>query len=281
MTRFFNYLTGFLWLFALLLWTRLRKKSPSPQWPKQPWILGHRGARALAPENTLSSFRLAMEHGADGVEFDVILSKDCVPMVIHDDTLERTTNGHGLVTDLSAQELKNLDATKIMPQFTKEGVPSLAETLSALPGGTITNIELKSPGRFAKAALVEKVLSVARLHQDRLIIIFSSFDGEILSLLRAQKPNYLISLLLCNRDHHWPWALKYWHHIQPDALHLPPSLATNTILSLAKKAQLPVAIWTINDPMVAHNYFAHGVSGIFTDRVPEVVSLKVSIPQHG
>jgi glycerophosphoryl diester phosphodiesterase len=274
MTKIFHYIIGSLWLLTLLLAARWRKKSSPSKWPAKKWILGHRGARAIAPENTIASFRKAMECGADGVEFDVILSKDAVPVVIHDDTLERTTNGTGMVSNYTAMELAKLDATKLIPGFTKEGVPSLADSLASLPDGAITNIELKSAGRFTRSLLVEKVLFIAQKHEHRLVIIFSSFDGELLSLLRARAPHHTISLLLSPRDHHWPWSLKYWNAIKPDALHLPPQLAGTITQALAQKARLPVAIWTVNDPLDAKKYFDQGVNGIFTDRVPEIIQAR-------
>lgn len=243
---------------------KIRALSPIP------WILGHRGARSCAPENTLISFQKAFELGAHGVEFDVIMSKDGIPVIIHDETLERTTNGHGLVADHTARDLQNLDATKLMPGFLKEGVPTLSQTLSAMPDQAIVNIELKSEGHFSKADFVQAVHQEALQHDSRLRIIYSSFDGEVLAHLRTLAPDAFISLLLCPRDHNWPSALQFWRPIKPDALHIPPSMATKRFLQHAARAKLPVAVWTINDPKLAKILIAQGVMGIFTDHVSEI-----------
>jgi glycerophosphoryl diester phosphodiesterase len=260
---------GQIWLLFLLFFYGIKGKKTHPQWPKQFFILGHRGCRAVAPENTLSSFKMAIEHGAKGVEFDITLSKDLVPVVIHDDTLERTTNGHGLVGEYTAQELSNLDATKVMPLAIKEGVPSLKETLNALPNGSIANIELKN-SKFSKALFIEKVWAVAKEHENRLIILFSSFDGELLSILRTIHPNAIICLLLSQHDSHWLTSLLFWQKISPNALHLPKSLAKPFILKAAAWAQLPIAIWTVNDPYLALYYYQKKIAGIFTDDVNKI-----------
>lgn len=259
----------YLWLYILRRYfTKPKAKAPLGH---NPWILGHRGARSCAPENTLISFQKAFELGADGVEFDVIMSRDGVPVIIHDDTLERTTNGHGLVADHTAFDLHNLDATTLMPGFLKEGVPTLRKTLSTLPDKAIVNIELKSEGHFSKADFVKAAFQEAFQHETRLKIIYSSFDGEVLANLRTLVPDAFISLLVCPHDHNWPSALQFWHRIQPDALHIPASMATERFLQHAARAKLPVAVWTINDPKLAKKLLAQGVMGIFTDHVAEIV----------
>src|SRR5436853_1370309 len=123
-------------------------------YPHVPLVLGHRGASGYAPENTLSAFNLAMDQGADGVELDVTLSADGVPVVIHDDTLDRTTSGHGPVGALTLAQLKRLDAgyaAQFGKQFAGERLPTLAEVFAAYGQRTFINVELKhdhSPGRL-------------------------------------------------------------------------------------------------------------------------------------
>lgn len=274
MMNFLKNIFGFLWLYTLLGIEIFKRPTRSFGWPKKQWVLGHRGARASAPENTLVSFRLAKELGADGVEFDVTMSKDAVPVVIHDNTLERTTNGKGLVSNYSARELSKLNATKLATGFLEEGVPSLSEALQSFPDGFIVNIELKNPGLFTKFQFAEKVLSIALPHERRLIIIFSSFDGEILCMLRNLKPSLIISLLLSPREKHWPSSLSYWRHIKPDALHVPPILVNRIMVFMAKKANLPLSVWTVNDPEKVRRYFKQGISGVFTDHVAEIIANK-------
>jgi glycerophosphoryl diester phosphodiesterase len=256
----------------LLAFRRVKRLRLNKKWPNKMWILGHRGARAIAPENTLSSFRLAIDFGAHGIECDIFLSRDGVPVVIHDETVNRTTNGQGAVKDLTSQELAELNATKLKPGFIKEGIPTLEETLAMLPDHAIANIELKESGNFSRVVFIEKVNEVIKNHNDRLCIIVSSFDGELLAVMRKKAPHSLISLLLSPKDIHWPWSLKYINDIIPDALHLPPSMAMWWVRRLAQKAKVRVAIWTINDPLDVKKWLDRGINGIFTDKVPEIVN---------
>lgn len=243
------------------------------KFPHHLWILGHRGARSLAPENTLSSFCLAMEHGADGVEFDVMPSRDGIPMVIHDETLERTTNGSGFVWHYDARDLGELDATKLKPGCAKVGVPTLEETLAVLPDGALVNVELKNHGHLSKQHFVENVLRTLRTHENRLTLLISSFDSELLLIMRSLDADYLIAQLLAKREGHWRCALNNLRRLNPDALNVSPDLATTTVMVLARLLRMRVAVWTINDEDQARDLIKIGVAGIFTDNVPEMVNV--------
>jgi glycerophosphoryl diester phosphodiesterase len=108
-------------------------------------------------------------------------------------------------------------------------------------------------------------------HQDRLLLIVSSFDGELLRIFQRHNKNVLIALLLSRRDPYWLASLRQIHEIKPDALHLTPDLFTFTMRLLAWCAQMRIALWTINDREQAKIYFNRGVDAIFTDNVPEIV----------
>lgn len=259
-------------LLSLLSARKSSVQARRQQWPQKKWILGHRGARAIAPENTLTAFKLAMECGADGVELDVFLSRDGIPVVIHDETLERTTNKKGAVQDLTAAELAQLDASRSMTGFAKEGVPTLSEVLNLLPDGAMVNVELKGAGRFSKHVLVHKVIDILKPHANRLCIIVSSFDGALLKLFRRIDDSFLIALLLSPRDKHWPWSAFHLRAIAPDALHIPPQLAKTFLYNLARRANMRIAIWTVNDIKDAKHWLEADVDGIFTDSVHEIAS---------
>ena len=244
-----------------------KNRAEDKSWPDYQWILGHRGARAESPENTLPAFKLSMDLHADGIEFDVSLSKDFMPVVIHDHTVDRTTFGQGKVKDLSWDELSKLDASKPISDHAPTGVPNLKQTLELLPDEAIANIELKFSGNFSKAAFIDSVLKIIKDQGNRLKIIVSSFDGELLSILRKKEPKILISLILSPKDKHWPTALGYLPSIMPQGLHLSGSLISPFILWLIKRAGLKVGIWTINDIKTAQKLLAMGVDGIFTDQV--------------
>ena len=111
---------------------------------KRPWIVAHRGYRGLYPENTLAAFEGAITAGADMIELDVCLTRDRVPVVIHDKTLYRTTDGKGLVSEHSLSELKELDAGSwFSAEFKGEAIPTLEELLQLVRGKILVNIEIK------------------------------------------------------------------------------------------------------------------------------------------
>ena len=110
----------------------------------RPWVVAHRGYSGLYPENTASAFEAAIGAGADMIELDVCLTKDRIPVVIHDQTLERTTDGHGLVSEFTLSELKKLDAGSwFSPKFKGESIPTLEEILLQIRGKISVNIEIK------------------------------------------------------------------------------------------------------------------------------------------
>ena len=111
----------------------------------RPLIYAHRGASALAPENTLAAFLLAQRLGADGIELDVMLTADNQLIVIHDDTVDRTTNGHGKVAEMPLAALRDLDAGSYFGEaYRGEKLPTLAEVYEALGGKLRINVELKN-----------------------------------------------------------------------------------------------------------------------------------------
>jgi glycerophosphoryl diester phosphodiesterase len=164
-------------------------------YPQTPLILGHRGAAAYAPENTLAAFRRALELGADGFELDVTLSADGVPVVIHDDTVDRTTDGSGAVARLTLAQLKQLSAgKKFGPEFAGEHVPTLAEVFAAFSQPAIINVELKrdpSPGR----ELAAKVVALIHEHQVARRVILSSFYYDNLQRIKQLDAALPVGLL--------------------------------------------------------------------------------------
>ncbi len=267
-----NVIDSLLFYAALVQCMSKGKRRNCRSLPKRQCILGHRGARKIAPENTLSSLKLAMKHGADGVEFDVLLSHDGIPVVIHDDTLERTTDGHGKVADHTQQQLADVDATKLMPGFSKEGIPSLQMALDIMPDQALVNVELKGSGSFSKSYFVDRVLEDIKPHSKRLQILVSSFDSELIRLLRARGVDFLLALLLSPREVNYRTSLKDLPKLMPDALNLAVDMASPLALFLARRANFLLGLWTVNDIAIAHRWYDRGVDIIFTDFVPEVVT---------
>ncbi len=234
---------------------------------KFPIIFAHRGANQLAPENTLAAFQLAHDLGAQAFEFDVQLSKDLVPVVIHDETLERTTDGAGFVADKTFTQLKKLDAGSwFANEYSHETIPSFAEVLKRLiPWGAYLNVELKENQIGAKA-LVDQTLEVLRqLHCPKDQVFLSSFSEEMMRLLVQKKQEYPLAWLVDEVNPKAYTFAKDWRcmsiHPNVEILQLPNS----TFIKEMKENGLKIFSYTVNDPETAKALVAQGLDGFFTD----------------
>ena len=168
-------------------------------------IYGHRGASAHAPENTLEAFALSMEMGADGFELDVHMSKDGELVVIHDETVDRTTDGTGFVRDLTLQQLKELDASASMEGFRNCRIPTLREVFTLVQDTDhIVNVEIKTdecdyPGIEEKCLALAKEMGVevqvlygGSVNKDNYIDLLSSrADGFLLGGVSLKVDDYI------------------------------------------------------------------------------------------
>lgn len=225
--------------------------------------LAHRGARRVAPENTLPAFTQAMAVGADGIELDVQLSADGVLFVLHDETLAGTTNGTGRATHLPIAALKELDAgTHFDPAWRGTPIPTLDEVFDTLPPTAYVNIELKRDA-FARDGLEQAIVAfIARRNLAHRIIV-SSFN--LIILWRLRDAPFPLGLLYAPD---MPPALAQGqarHTLRLDALH-PYFGQIGTRLPT-----LPLNTWTVNDPADMRRLLALGVNAIITD-VPDVLA---------
>ena len=231
----------------------------------QPVIFAHRGACAHAPENTLASFELALAQQADAIELDVKLSADGQVVVIHDPTVDRTTNGKGKVRDLTLTQLKALDAGSFFSrQFTGEKIPTLEEVFEAVGKRTLINIELTNYNT-PRDALVETVCMLVKTHQMQKRIIFSSFFASNLSKARSYLPEVPRGLLAMD-GFLGVWARSFGFSFgKYDALH--PNLKDITQQETTRVHRLKrrVHVWTVNREQDMRRLFNWGVDGIFTD----------------
>ncbi len=230
--------------------------------------VAHRGYSAVAPENTLPAFAAAVLGGATFVEFDVRTTADGVPVVIHDRTVDRTTDGSGHVWDLTAAEIAALDAGSwFSPAYAGVGVPTLEATLDLLlPAAPDLLLEIKRP---ATAAEVEQILELVgkRGLLDRTVV--QSFDPEVVRTVREVAPGVRRGLL----------RLRFEADTQPLAEELEvvccnPSVADvlgdpATVASLIA-AGIDVLPWTANDMTEWPSLADTGVAGLITDRVAEL-----------
>ena len=217
--------------------------------------IGHRGACGYAPENTLLSLRKALELGVDGIEFDVHVCKGGDVVVMHDDTLERTTSGRGKVADHTLAELKTLDAGQ------GQRVPTLEEFIRAAQGRTLY-IELKEPDSMQPVAdIVTRFVEKEGLRYEQLVVI--SFLFDTLSELKRRYPDILTGVgvegaladdFMAQARDAGMWA------INPDIAEL-----TQDFVDAAHAHDLKVLTWTANTPEDIARAKAYGVDGIISD----------------
>ena len=219
-----------------------------------PLIIGHRGAAGLAPENTLPSFALACTHGLHAVELDVYtLEQELI--VIHDDTVDRTTNGKGEVAAFSLEALMTLDAGD------GAAVPTLDDVWNLVPGNIGVNIELKGPGTAEPVA--EWLARTAPFPPGRLMI--SSFDHE--ELAHFQQSQAGTDVLLAPLFHRWrEGCVDVARRFETTHINFNHKLLNASRMARLSDARLKVCAYTVNTARRAKQLFDMGVHGIFTDR---------------
>ena len=234
-------------------------------------ILGHRGACGYAPENTLEAFRLALSQGADGYELDVHMTKDGELVVIHDESVDRTTDGTGLVRDLTLAEIKALDASCGMEAYRGAKIPTLREALELVRDTHHTvNVEIKTDEWFYPE-LEEKCLALVQElgMEDR--IIYSSFNHFTLQKIRALKPDAKTGMLFGDI------MVKAWEYAKPlnvDFLHpMKMNIWVPGFAEETAKAGYGINMWTINDEETMHRCLDCG-AGIITNYPDVAVKLR-------
>jgi glycerophosphoryl diester phosphodiesterase len=235
-------------------------------------IIAHRGASGAAPENTLAAFRAAVALGADGVEFDVQSSRDGVPVVIHDPTLERTTNGRGPVGAATAAELGALEAGAwFSPPVAGERVPTLAAVLALLaPTRLELHLELKT-ARIAYPGLVPAVVRDVRAAGMSARVTLSSFNHHSLLEARRLAPEIACAALLYEALLE-PWRYAQQHGLQ--ALHPQHATVDAVLVSAAHAAGLPVRPYTVDEPQEARRLLELGVDGLITNDPVRLLRLR-------
>lgn len=230
-----------------------------------PRIIGHRGACAYAPENTLASIRKAAAQGARWVEFDVRLTREGDLVLMHDDDVRRTTNGRGRVLDFGRADLAALDAGSWFGgAFAGERVPTLAETIALLAElGLGANIEIKT-GKPEARATAEALARILAAHwRAAAPPLISSFEVPALEAMQAIAPQWPRGLLLKEIGGDWRGMLDRLGAATLNIDHRPLDART---VALARQAGRPVLCYTVNDPARARRLFDWGVSAVFTDR---------------
>ncbi|KXI22761.1 glycerophosphodiester phosphodiesterase family protein [Photobacterium sanguinicancri] len=232
-------------------------------------ISGHRGARALAPENTLAGIKKAAECGATWVEMDVQLSADRVPVMIHDKTVNRCTNGRGSVGKMSLETLKQLDANaKFMGDgkdlYIGEQIPTLQEALLLCDQLDITmNLEIKIHRKAEVLPLVEQIVqTVKQLNFPLDKLVFSSFDLGVLTYCKTLYPEVRRGLITSKNRRNMMGKAQ---DLSLYSIHYAQSKLTESMATKIKTAGLQLHIWTMNEPDKAAMFRSWGVDNIITD----------------
>ena len=230
----------------------------------KPIIIAHRGASAHAPENTLAAFELAAQQGADAIELDAKLSADGHAIVIHDETVDRTTDGHGRATKMTLAALRELDAGGFFSErFRGERIPTLNEVFEAVGKKVLINVELTN---YATPCddLVPKVVDLVKKHSLERRVLFSSFFPHNLRIACRLLPEVSRGLLA------WAgwmgaWARTFGWRGPYQALHPYVTDLSAALVQCVHAKERTVNVWTINNEKSLQRMLDFGVDGIFSD----------------
>jgi glycerophosphoryl diester phosphodiesterase len=244
----------------------MRALSP---WP-YPRKCAHRGAGKRAPENTLAAFRHGFAHGYRMIECDAKLSADGVAFLLHDATLERTTNGHGRADALTWRELSRLDAGGWhSPAYAGEPLPTLAAVARwCIANGVALNIEIKpTPGRERETGAAV-ALDARSLWRDATVPpLLSSFSTDALDAARAAVPELPRAWLCEDVPPDWTTPAQRLGVVALDVRH---DALTEAVVSQVRAAGLRLATWTVNDPVRVAELLRWHVDTVITDEVERI-----------
>ncbi len=234
-------------------------------------IYGHRGAAGTHPENTMIAFRESVRVGADGIELDVQLSKDGEIIVIHDETLERTTTGSGWVKDYTLRELLSLDASYKFPDFGVCKIPSLDEVFSwAQSNAVVINIELKNTS-VPYLGLEEKVIELIRRYRFEKRVVISSFNHSSLTKCNNIAPEISLGVLYHEKIFE-PWI--YAKNIGGNSIHPNYKAISKSVIIKSMQNGIEVRPYTVNSQKDITKLLLIKCSALITDYPEKAVALR-------
>jgi glycerophosphoryl diester phosphodiesterase len=246
------------------------QRKPLPDCPALPPVIGHRGAAASAPENTLAAFRRARALGCLWVEFDARLTGDDAVILLHDPRLDRTTNGRGRAGRLPLAAIRHYDAGRwFAPDFAGERVPTLDEALPLLSElGLGANIELKAARGRARATAAAVAAALDRCGRHRVPpVLLSSFLPEALAAARDLAPLHPRGLLVRSVPRRWRELAE---RLGCAAIHADQERLHPAIVATIRQAGYPLLAYTVNAPDRARILFEWGVTSVFSD-APDII----------
>lgn len=242
----------------------------------RPRVIAHRGFSAVAPENTLIALRKAIEVGADMVEVDVGLTRDGQVVLLHDETLDRTTNGRGLLSEATFDEVRTLDAGSWFDVvYEGEPVPTLGEALDLVRGRILINLEIKGEAvtEQVEGGIADRVVRAIRGRQMVDQVVISSFEPKALRQTR-QLDTDLRTASLYDRDlHRDQTPLEVMDAVGAQGFNLSRRQVDAEIVALCHRHGRPVAVYTVNKPRTLRRLVALGVDAFFTDHPDRLMAL--------
>lgn len=239
-------------------------------------IFAHRGFPVKAPENTLPSFKLALESGADGIELDVILTKDKQPVVVHDFNLDRTSSIKGEVQSLTLAEIKAADAGSwFSSEYAGVQIPTLQEVFDLIGNQMLINIELKMPIKDRSEHLAQIVVDLVHQNQLTDTVIYSSFNPY--ALFHTKRFDHSASIGLLSTGDTIGRVVNFYYgklRLHPNAYHLDHSHVTEKNIAKAHKKGIQIRSYTVNEVEEMKHFFAWGIDAIFTDNPQLALSVR-------
>ena len=241
----------------------------------RPIIIAHRGASAVAPENTLAAFRQAIDDGADAIEFDVRLTKDGEVVVIHDSRLQRTTDGSGCVRKSTWKEIRNLNAGSwFHRRFAKEKIPALEDVLALVNGRIGVNIEIKAdrhdPG---KLEIVDRCCNIIRQYRTQHALLLSSFDYPFLKQARNIFPTISIGILTNPLFSPGDTALRRAKALEARYIIVNGAMLRKRFVQNAHRF-CAIAEYTVNSSHRIQRALRYEVDALFTNDPRRIISLR-------
>ena len=229
-------------------------------------IFAHRGFSLQYPENTMTAFRKALEAGADGIEMDARLTQDGQIVIMHDPTIDRTTNGKGKVRDLMLKEILGLDAgIKKGVVFENERVPMLEQVFAELGGKLLLNVELCNYDEGDNRQLANQAVELIEKYKLVDSVIISSFRFNNLVYVKDKNPNISCGLLAKQGLLGLFARTVLNHSVSVDALHPFYTDVNPGLIRNEQQCGRKVRAWTVNDPQDIRRLYELGVDAIFTD----------------
>lgn len=236
-------------------------------------VIAHRGASEYAPENTHSAFRLAIDMQAEMIELDVSLSKDGVPVVVHDETVDRTTDASGLVSSFTLEELRKMETGAwFSEEFAGEPFPTLVEVLAYTKDRIAVNIEVKTEAVTdeARGGIIEKSLDIVKAEGLENQVIFSSFDYRVMKHLEELAPEIPKAILYEKSQSGDKKPSELVKEYRVDAFNCSHRQLSDEWLEDLTSNNIPFFIYTINDEAKMKEIISKGATGIFSDK-PDVL----------